>query len=511
MNVVLAAVLGVVKIKAPYFDYHALAPEIILSLTIVVMLLLDLVLDEPRKYLVGTTAGLGLLCAMIPIVTLALQGHHDREMFGGAYVVDPFALALKALFILSGYIVLLISTTYIEEGDYYEGEYSFLIVCSVLGMVVMASARDLITIFIALELLSIPGYLLAGWRKRDLKSNEAMMKYYLLGVLATGVMLYGMSLIFGFTGSTLLTDIGAATRGSVGANSVVTIGVIFVLVGFAFKVSAVPFHFWAPDTYEGAPTPVTAFLSVATKAAGFVALMELVFVGFFGRSDVWGPMFWALAALTMTVGNLIALRQTNVVRMLAYSSVAQAGYMLVPFAVAGSHLNANTANKSLSAIIVYLLIYGAMNLGAFAVVIAVARKTRSGDIRSFGGLFSYAPGLTVLMTIFLFSLAGIPPLAGWFAKLVVIESIGASGTPAAWTLGAVLAVNTVIALYYYANVAREMWMRPVPDGDRTPVRVPVPVLLALAMTAITTVVIGIVPNVFAHVGNLASLAHALGG
>ena len=506
-----AAVLAVAKIKAPYFDYHALAPEMVLSGVLVVMLLLDLLVEETKKYLVGTVAGLGLLGAMIPIVTLALQGHHDREMFGGAYVVDPFALALKALFILSGYVVLLIATTYIEEGDYYEGEFSFLLVSAILGMVVMASARDLITIFIALELLSIPGYLLAGWRKRDVKSNEAMLKYYLLGVLATGVMLYGMSLIFGFTGSTLLTDIGQATRGSIGSKPVVTLGILFVLVGFAFKVSAVPFHFWAPDTYEGAPTPVTAFLSVASKAGGFVALMELVFVGFFGRSDVWGPLFWILAALTMTVGNLIALRQTNVVRMLAYSSVAQAGYMLVPFAVAGDHLTKTTASKALTAVIVYLLIYAAMNLGAFAVIIAVARKTRSAEIRSFGGLFSYAPGLTVLMTVFLFSLAGIPPLGGWFAKLVVIESIGASGTPAAWALGGVLAVNSVIALYYYANVAREMWMRPVPDDDRTPVRVPTPIQVALALTAVTTVVIGILPNLFAHVGDLASLTHALGG
>jgi NADH-quinone oxidoreductase subunit N len=324
------------------------------------------------------------------------------------------------------------------------------------------------------------------------------------------VMLYGMSLIFGFTGSTLLTDIGQATRGAAGDKPIVVIGILFVLIGFAFKVSAVPFHFWAPDTYEGAPTPVTAFLSVATKAAGFVALMELVFVGFFGRSNVWGPLFWILAALTMTVANLIALRQTNVVRMLAYSSVAQAGYMLIPFAVAGDNLNAQTADKALSAIIIYLLIYAAMNLGAFAVVIAIARKTGSADIKSFGGLFSYAPALTVLMTIFLFSLAGIPPLAGWFAKLVIIESIGASGTPAAWTLGAVLAVNSVIALYYYANVAREMWMRPVPDGDVTPVKVTTPLALALTLTAATTVVIGIFPNLFAHVGDLASLTHALG-
>jgi NADH-quinone oxidoreductase subunit N len=191
--------------------------------------------------------------------------------------------------------------------------------------------------------------------------------------------------------------------------------------------------------------------------------------------------------------------------------VAQAGYMLIPFAVAGDNLTKTTANKALTAIIVYLLIYAAMNLGAFAVVIAVARKTRSGDIKSFGGLFGYAPGLTVLMTLFLFSLAGIPPLGGWFAKLVVIEAIGSSGTPAAWALGGVLAVNSVIALYYYANVAREMWMRPVPDDDRTPVRVPTPIQVALALTAVTTVVIGILPNLFAHLGDLANLTHALGG
>ena len=507
----MTVLLAVTKLPTPYFDYHALAPEMVLTGVLVVMLVLELVVDETKKYLVGTVAGLGLLGAMIPIVTLALAGHHQRAMFGGAYVVDPFSLVLKALFILSGYVVLLLSTTYIEEGDYYEGEFSFLMVSAILGMVVMSSARDLITIFVALELLSIPGYLLAGWRKRDVKSNEAMMKYYLLGVLSAAVMLYGMSLIYGFTGSTLLTDIGAATRGSIGAKPIVTVGIFFILVGFAFKISAVPFHFWAPDTYEGAPTPVTAFLSVASKAAGFVAIMELLFVGFFGRADVWAPLFWILAALTMTVGNLVALRQTNVVRMLAYSSIAQAGYMLVPLAVAGDRLTPTTANKALTAIIVYLLIYAAMNLGAFAVVIAVARKTGSGEISSFGGLFSYAPGLTLLMSIFLFSLAGIPPLGGWFAKLVIIEAIGSSGTPAAWVLGAILAANSVVALYYYANVAREMWMRPVPAGaDVAPVRIPMPVQLALAITAVTTIVIGILPNLFAHVGDLASLTHALG-
>jgi len=494
--------------RTPRLDYHALAPELVLTSALCVMLVADLVLDEAHKYVVGTLAGLGLIGSLVPVVTLAIQAHHDRSMFGGAYVVDPFALALKALFLISGYVVLLMSTTYIEEGDYYEGEFNFLLLSAVLGMVVMSSARDLLTIFVALELLSVPGYMLAGWRKRDLKSNEAMMKYYLLGVLATGVMLYGMSLVFGFAGSTLLTDIARATSGAAGAKPVVTLGIVFILIGFGFKVSAVPFHWWAPDTYEGAPTPVTAFLSVASKAGGFVALMELVYVGFFGRHDVWGPVFWVLAALTMTVGNLIALRQTNVVRMLAYSSVAQAGYMLVPLAVAGSNLDATRA--SLTAVITYLFVYGAMNLGAFAVVIAVARKTGSGEISSFGGLREYAAGLTVLMTLFLFSLAGVPPAAGWFAKLLVFRAVAKAGTPWAWGLGVVAAVNSVIALYYYAAVARQMWMSPVPDDDRRPVRVPVPVGLALGLTAAATLVLGVLPNVVAHIGDLAGLSRALG-
>jgi NADH-quinone oxidoreductase subunit N len=461
--------------KAPTLDYHALAPDIVLTGVVVLILLADLFIDESRKVLVTNLAGIGVLAALVPVITLAVDGA-DRSMFGGAYVVDDFALVMKALFLVAGYVVLLMSTNYIADGDYYEGEYSFLLLSSLLGMTVMASSRDLITIFVALELLSLPAYMLAGWRKRDLDSNEAALKYYLLGVLSSGVMLYGMSLVFGATGTTVLTSI----RDDLGAgdpSALVTIGIFFVIVGFAFKISAVPFHFWAPDTYEGAPTPVTAFLSVASKAAGFVALFQLVFVGFLGQEEVWTPLFWVLAALSMTVGNLIALRQTNVVRLLAYSSVAQAGYMLVPFAVAGE--NAKAFDSAQTATIVYLLIYAAMNLGAFAVVIAVARKTRSGEISSYGGLFNYAPGLTVLMTIFLFALAGIPPLGGWFAKLYIFRAAIDAGTPSAVVLAVIAVVNSVIALFYYAGIAREMWMNPVPDEDRTPVRIPP----ALAMPA----------------------------
>ena len=488
----------------PNLDYHALAPEIILTLVIAIVLVADLFLDRSRKWLLSNIAGFGLIAAMVPILSLALSSHDTRSLVGGAYVVDNFALVLKALFLAVGYVVLLMATNYVDEGDYYEGEFYFLLLASVLGMVVMSSSRDLITIFVALETLSIPGYMLAGWRKRDRKSNEAALKYYLLGVLASAVMLYGMSLIYGYTGTTILAKIGEQTAGNAAHQPMVTMAILFIIVGFAFKVSAVPFHAWAPDTYEGAPTPVTAFLSVASKTGGFVALLQLIFVGFFGRSDVWGPLFGILAALSMTVGNLVALRQTNIVRMLAYSSIAQAGYILIPFAIAGSNHGA-AAHTAFTATVVYLLVYAAMNLGAFTVIIAVARKTRSGEISSYGGLYEYAPGLAVLMTIFLFSLAGIPPLAGAWAKIFVFRAVLDAGTSWAVLLGVVAAVNSVIALFYYASVAREMWMSPVPDGDRTPISVPTPLTTALGLTAAVVIVIGIYPQAFAHFGDLASL------
>jgi NADH-quinone oxidoreductase subunit N len=488
----------------PYLDYHGLSPEIIVTVVLGIVLVADLFLDRSQKWVLSNIAGFGLILAMAPILSLALSSHDVRSMVGGAYVVDNFALVLKALFLGVGYVVLLMATNYVEEGDYYEGEFYFLLLSSILGMMVMSSARDLITIFVALETLSIPAYMLAGWRKRDLKSNEAALKYYLLGVLASAVMLYGMSLIYGYTGTTILARIGEQMNGDAAHNPMVTVAILFIIVGFAFKVSAVPFHAWAPDTYEGAPTPVTAFLSVASKTGGFVALLELIFVGFFGRSDVWGPLFGILAALTMTVGNLIALRQTNIVRMLAYSSIAQAGYILVPFAIAGSN-NGAAAHTAFTATVVYLLVYAAMNLGAFSIVIAVARKTRSGEISSYGGLYEYAPGIAVLMSVFLFSLAGIPPLAGFWAKVFVFRAVLDAGTSWAVLLGVIAAVNSVIALFYYASIARQMWMNPVPDGDKTPIAVPTSLVTALGITAAVVVVIGVYPQAFAHFGDLASL------
>jgi NADH-quinone oxidoreductase subunit N len=489
---------------SPSIDFHSFAPEIVVLGVLVAVLLVDLFTDEGSA-LAPSIASVGMLLAIIPLITLATTDH-EVSMFGGAYMVDNFALVLKALFLISGYLVILLSMNYIGEGDYWEGEYYQLIIASVLGMMVMASARDLISIFIALELLSIPAYMLAAWKKNALKGNEAGIKYYLMGVFASAVMLYGMSLIYGITGSTLLADI-AGRLGTIEETStpIVTLAIVFVLVGFGFKVSAVPFHAWAPDTYEGAPTPVTAFLAVASKAAGFVALMTLVFIGFRYRTDVFQPMMWSLAVLTMVVGNLIALRQTNLVRMLAYSGVAQAGYMLAPFAVYGT----NGVNElALTTIVTYLIIYMVMNIGAFAVVITMARRTGSADITSFAGMRQYALGLSGAMILFLFSLAGIPPLAGWYAKFGIFSVLASSGSWWGYSLALIVGVNSVIALFYYARVAKVMWMEDAPDGDLSPVKVPVSLGTVLVVTAVATVAIGIYPGLVTRFSDSTCLSSA---
>ena len=490
---------------SPTIDYHALAPEMILAGGIVLLVLLDLFVSDAKKWILTPVASFTVLGAFLPVLTLALSNDGVRSLFDDRYMVDDFSLVMKGLFLLAGYVVVLLTADHLREGDYYQGEYWFLLLTSLLGMVMMASSRDLVSIFVSLELLSIPAYMMAAWRKRDLRSNEAGIKYYLLGVFASALMLYGMSLLYGISGSTKLVDISKYLGTDL--TSVRALAVFFIVVGFAFKVSAVPFHTWAPDTYQGAPTPVTAFLSVASKAAGFVALVTVIFVGFPGSHDVWQPVFWILSTLTMTVGNVLALKQTNIVRMLAYSSVAQGGFILMPLAVAGID---GVANSALRAIVTYLLVYAATNLGVFAVVMVVARKTRSGEISSYGGLFSYAPGIATLMTMFMASLAGIPPFGGWFGKFAAFQSLVSAGTTWAYALAIIGGINSAVAFGYYGKILREMWMKPVPDGDTTPLTVYSSLSVALAITSVATLVLGTFPGIVLHFGDIAGLAGAIG-
>ena len=310
------------------------------------------------------------------------------------------------------------------------------------------------------------------------------MKYFLLGAFSLAILLYGMSLLYGWSGSTQLSEIGRAIGEK--NSPAVTLGVVFVLVGFAFKVSAVPFHMWAPDTYEGAPTPVTAFLAVASKAAGFVALIQVIGQALVLRMNVMIPVVAVLAALSMTIGNLIALRQTNVIRMLAYSGIAQAGFMLAPF-VASQY-------GGIDAIVIYLVLYAATNLGAFAVVMAIARRTRSAEISSFGGLFSYSPGLAVALSVFLASFVGIPPLGIWYGKLSVMRALIESQGRWATVLAIFVALNTAIAAYYYLNVAKTMWFDDAPEGESTPIKVPTSLRFAVGIALVATIALGVYPG-----------------
>ena len=491
---------------APTIDYFGLAPELVLAGGLCLVLMLDLFIDERKKWMLTAISSFTLLAAMVPVLMLALSETEVRTMFDGRYVVDNFSLVMKAVFLLAGYVVVLLSSSHIEQGEYWRGEYWFLLLTSLLGMLMMASSRDLVSIFVALEFLSIPAYMLAAWRKRDPKSNEAGVKYFLLGVFASAVMLYGMSLMYGVANSTLLTEIGAKFTATGEFSAVHALAVVFVVVGFAFKVSAVPFHTWAPDTYEGAPTPVTAFLSVASKAAGFVALVVLLYTAFPLAQDIWQPFIWVLSVLTMTIGNVLALKQNNIVRMIAYSSISQGGFVLMPLAVAGLAGSGTTALRS---VVLYMIVYAATNLGVFAIILAVSNKTRSGEISSYGGLFSYAPTLGVLMTLFLASLAGIPPLGGWIAKFVAFQSLIQSQSTWGYALAVVGAVNSVVAFGYYGNVMREIWMRPVPDNDTTLISVPGSLKLVLVITAGATLVFGILPGVGLHFADLAEIAGAI--
>ena len=348
-------------IAQPGIDWHALSPDIVLAAAACVVLIADLFLPEESKWLAMPLSAAGILGTLAAVVSLAGE---NRTTMGGAVEIDTFALLFKGLFCVIGLIVLAMSFGYFRTGRYYQGEYYFLMLCSLLGGVVISSARDLVTLFIALELISIPAIIMTALRKADVKSNEAALKFFLFSVLSTAVMLYGMSLVYGVTGATELDEIRGAIAGSAD-EPLIALSVIFVVIGFGFKISAVPFHFWAPDTYEGAPSPVAAFLSTASKIGGFVGLLVLMFRAFPEVADTWRPAFAVLATLTMTVANLIALRQQHIIRLLAYSGIAQSGYVLVTLALIDpSRPEANA--QALESAIIYLAIYGIMDLGAFA-------------------------------------------------------------------------------------------------------------------------------------------------
>ena len=492
-------------------DYHALLPEIILAVTVLVTLGIDLI--TKRKSYAAIAAIVGLFAATIPVLTLAFcdslefctSTGADRVLFGGSFVVDGYALVLKGVFIFAGFIVLLLSIGYLETDRYYEGEYYFLIVSSVLGAVVMASSRDFISMIVALEVVSGSAFLLAGWRKADPKSNEASLKFFIIGVLALALLLMGVSMLYGLTGTQQFYEL-AGKAGAVSETGLFSLGVIFVLLGFGFKISAVPFHFWTPDVYEGAPTPVTAWLSVGSKGAGFVGLLSVCYIALPSVANIWGPVLWVVAVLSMTIGNVVAIKQTHVIRLLGFSSIAQAGFMLAPFGAAAA--SGADLGQAFSATVTYLVIYAVMNLGAFAVAIIIGSRLGSYELEDWSGLYTWAPAVALALAVFFMSLAGVPPMAGWYAKFAMFSATISVGSWWGYSIAIIAALNAVIAFVYYAKVIKSAFFDSVPEGVDVDaleaVEVPGPIGFAMGLTAAAVIVLGVLPGLAANLGDYSS-------
>jgi len=454
-------------------DYAAISPPVIIAVTAILVLVVDLFVSDERRVvasylsLVGAAAALG--------ATAWLATGPDRRTFclsggGCSYVVDDYTLFFQVLFLAALVVVLLLSVPLFGDGRLPPGEYHVLLLSSVCGMLTLAAARDLLTLLVALEVVSLPAFVLVGLRRGDPRGIESALKFFLISVVSTAFTVYGIALVYGVTGSVEFGHVAAGlarVHGHSGAMAATgAAGVVLVLAGFAFKVAAVPFHFWAPDTYQGAPVPIAAFLSVASKAAGFAGLIVLLVVAFRPYADVWGPVVAVLAAVTMTVGNVVALRQWQLVRLLAWSTVAQAGYLLMPLGVAATSggRSAHALHLATQATLTYLAIYAAMNLGAFACVVAIARRFPRLAISDVRGLARAAPWLAVAFALFLTALAGLPPgVAGLFAKVVVLRA--AVQGHVTW-LAVVAAVNTVIGLAYYLRVAAVMFVAEAEPASR---------------------------------------------
>jgi NADH-quinone oxidoreductase subunit N len=483
----------------PPIDHHALLPVEIVSGTVLLVLVVDLFLPVRAKAASMWVALLGVLAALGAVASLI--GGGERSVFGGAYVVDAFTLIFQAFFLATAVGVLLVSYRYLRDGGFYQGEYYFLLLTSFLGCVLMPASRNLLMLFLALELVSAPGFLMAAFRKSDIKGNEGGLKFFIIGVLSTAVMLYGMSLIYGLTGQLELHAIANGLSGLQDAQQTLAlVAILFVVVGFAFKVSAVPFQFWAPDTYEGAPVPVAAFLAVASSAAGFAGLLQLMFVAFVGEASFWAPIFAVLAVLTMTLGNLVALRQRQTVRLLAYSGIAQSGYILLPFALVSSNATVNTS--AFQATVTYILIYAVMNVGAFAVATALAERRPSLQIDDFAGMAKISPMLAVAMTAFMVSLAGVPPTGGFWGKLLIFRAAIERGGVGPW-LAVVMVINSVISVGYYFLIPRAMIFEETPEEEE---RVATPALLGVVtlISLVGIVALFVVPNAFFRLGELSA-------
>ncbi len=486
-------------------DYLLALPITLLALFALGILLIDLMLPREQywsKWANATTAFVGVLFSLKAVYNVQQWVSSGGNPYGLMHtmLVDRFAIYFFYLFLAATAISILMSAAYLEIERENHGEYYALMLLSVAGMMCMAAGADIVLIFIGLELMAISTYVLVGFLRRDRRSNEGALKYFLLGAFSSGIFAYGLSLLYGLTGSTNLGMIGNAMTGLVrypNYRPILVIAVLTTLTGLLFKIAAVPFHQWAPDAYEGAPTSVTGFMSVAVKAAGWAMLMRILLWGLLPLRSIWLPVIVFVSIATMTGANLAALTQTNTKRMLAYSSIAHVGYMLLGL-VAGTTLELNT--DGVRGILIYLLVYTFMNLGAFGVITSLRHKKVIGDeLDDLNGLYSRAPVEAVLMLVFMLSLAGIPPLAGFYGKYFIFLSLIETGH---YTLAATGVLYSVFGLYYYLKVANAMFMRQ-PEAGEEKLPVSHAMRFALAVTAFATIYIGVLPNRFIEIVNWA--------
>src|SRR5918992_2671006 len=470
----------------PLRDLVTLLPEIVLSALVLVVITVDLFLPRQRKWLLTPLTVAGLVLAGAACV--AVWGVNET-VYSGFYVVDDMSVFLKGATIAIGIISALFAPSYLQSRRMPLGEFNAILLFSLIGMCVLASAGDLITGFLGLELMVMPAYLLAGFHKTDRYSNEGGLKYFLLGSFASAILLFGVAWIYGLTGTTSVAGIATALEGQMSGALLVAIG--FLTVGGTFKIAAVPFHYWTPDAYQGAPTPITGFLSVGPKLGAFALLIRL-FAEALGplRAD-WLGVFLILTLLTMTVGNVVALIQTNVKRMLAYSSIAHTGYIMAGLAAFANAPDAGVAARGIESVLFYVLGYGVMNIAAFAVVGMLQRDTRRyGGLASFAGLAGRAPVRAAAMAVLLLSLTGIPPTVGFFAKLYVLLAAVDAGLQ--W-LAVAIVLNAALAAYYYLRVIVYMYMRD-PETDPAPIDASLSGSLALGLSVAGVLVLGIFPG-----------------
>ena len=485
-------------------------PEIALALTLVALVLVDLIMNKDKKFIPY------VFIAGLIVVFFLLIGQYSTRSFAfmsrsnmGMIIIDPFGNFFKLLIVSATIIVILFSilSNEIKEGIDRQGEYYVLMSGMLLGMFFMVSSADLILIYVGLELVSLPSYVLAGFNKNTIRNSEASLKYVIFGGVSSGIMLFGISIFYGLTGSTNIYEINSLMQAAQAHGLTFILASLLIFVGMGFKISAAPFHFWTPDVYEGSPIPITAYLSIASKAAGFALLIRFIKVTFIQSVDPdgfwhlinavdWKTILIIISILTMTLGNFTALWQNNMKRLLAYSSIAHAGYLLLGLTV--------LSNEGIVAIIVYFIVYGLMNLGAFLIVMLIANKIGSEEIDDYNGLGSRAPFLSVSLAIFLVSLTGLPPTAGFIGKLYIFLALVDAKMI---TVAVIALLNTVVSLYYYIRVLKHVFLNE-PDKNVPEFSTSIVSIVFVTLMIVPILIFGVY---FTPIVNLAKSSIALMG